>query len=117
MTARSNATAIVPLLLGLPFALLLTLLILNIKPAFGPLEAALSGMAGQVLVLILLLMEIAALIVAGLAVVQASRSGQGFLARPLHLAVAIAALAVLGTFAAAIVIDQYPCWIGVPNCD
>ncbi len=39
------------------------------------------------------------------------------MAKPLNLVLVVAALVVVLAFVAGMVIDQYPCWIGVPNCD
>ncbi|MEP6649814.1 MAG: hypothetical protein ABJA74_07850, partial [Lapillicoccus sp.] len=47
----------------------------------------------------------------------AGQAGRGRRARPYHLVLAAGlALAVL-VAVAGLVVDQYPCWQGVPNCD
>jgi hypothetical protein len=38
-------------------------------------------------------------------------------ATPLNLVVAVVALSFVVLFIVGIVVDQYPCWTGVPNCD
>ncbi len=35
----------------------------------------------------------------------------------LNLLLAVAILFFIIMFAGGIIVDQYPCWIGVPNCD
>jgi hypothetical protein len=44
-------------------------------------------------------------------------AGAGVLARPLNLLVALVTLSFILSVVGGIVVDQYPCWVGVPNCD
>lgn len=36
---------------------------------------------------------------------------------PINFFLALAALAIIVLFVGNVIADQYPCWIGVPNCD
>jgi hypothetical protein len=51
------------------------------------------------------------------AIVRDARQGHPVLARPGGLAVRVAALTVLACLWGVIVMDQMPCFLGVPNCD
>jgi len=42
---------------------------------------------------------------------------RGLFGYPINLVLAITILIFIVTFVGGIVVDQYPCWIGVPNCD
>jgi uncharacterized membrane protein YphA (DoxX/SURF4 family) len=50
-------------------------------------------------------------------VLRAHRAGRGWTARPYHLALAVGLLLVVLAGIGGLVVDQYPCWHGVPNCD
>lgn len=49
--------------------------------------------------------------------VQTVRGGNSVLAHPINLVVRIAFAAFLAIVWGLIVIDQFPCFLGVPNCD
>jgi hypothetical protein len=72
---------------------------------------------GIFLALGLVLFPIAAGIVAGRPIASTLREGGSLFAHPLNL---IIAAFILSTFAigfTSLLIDQWPCFIGVPNCD
>jgi hypothetical protein len=50
-------------------------------------------------------------------IVRDAREGHAILARPGSLALRLAALTALACLWGAIVMDQMPCFLGVPNCD
>lgn len=116
--------AIVGVLLALPFAVLFgSLLIGGDPPDFGPLEPLLVGPAegpnvvGSAIVLGTWLLTLVAFVVNADPIVRDARAGRGISTRPANLLVAVAAFVLVALFAGGIVVDQYPCWIGVPNCD
>ena len=121
--ANPRSAGIISLALAMPFLLMISLIWLGIEPDFGPLEAQLSSRTGQpsrlgsLFALALFALLIAAFIVSIIPVVRTRRAGGGFFAHPLNLALAVVTLATIVTVLGAFVIDQYPCWIGVPNCD
>ena len=41
----------------------------------------------------------------------------GITANPINLLLSIIILFIIFVFVGAIMVDQYPCWVGVPNCD
>ncbi len=45
------------------------------------------------------------------------RAGGTITAHPVNLRLAIATLASIVMIIGGIIVDQYPCWMGVPNCD
>ena len=72
---------------------------------------------GQIISLGLILFPVAAGIIAGRPIVRTLRVGGSLFALPLHLII-VGVIAFL--FAAGLVgliVDQWPCFIGVPNCD
>lgn len=52
-----------------------------------------------------------------LPLVQTMRAGENLLARPLPLLLRAAFLLLVAAFWAALMLDQMPCFLGVPNCD
>ncbi len=118
--ANPKVTAIVSI------ALFLIPVILFFLTSLGwePLDRVFNGpnpeepyIPGQIIVLGLISIPIASGIVAGKPIVSALRAGRSLFTYPLHLLI-VALIAVL--FAAGVVnllIDQWPCFMGVPNCD
>lgn len=50
-------------------------------------------------------------------IVRNIRAGESLLAHPAKMIFAVAALSCIAFFVGGIIVDQYPCWLGVPNCD
>jgi hypothetical protein len=48
---------------------------------------------------------------------RSARAGATLTSKPANLVVVAASLAFVLLFVVGIFVDQYPCWIGVPNCD
>ena len=120
----ARAASIAGILLALPFATLFTMLaVLRIEPPLGPLEPLVTvpvdqpNVVGTAIVLGAWLLAVIAFIVSVTPVVRSARAGNGIAADPINLAVAAAILVVVLSFIGGIIVDQYPCWIGVPNCD
>jgi hypothetical protein len=119
-----KSTAILGLALILPGALLLICLILGIEPPLGALEPYLNAPDNQpdvlgtaiALSLILILPAMAAGI--NLASIRRSnRESSGQAVSFINWIPVAAGLLLILVFAGAIIVDQYPCWTGVPNCD
>lgn len=120
----SKAAAIVGALLALPFATLFTLLaVLRVEPPLGPLEPLVTAppdqpnVVGSAIVLAAWLLCLAAVVVSGWPMMRSARAGAALTSTPANLIVAAASLAFVLLFVVGIIVDQYPCWIGVPNCD
>ena len=119
----SRSAAIAGVLLALPFATIFSLLLIGgDPPPLGPLEPYVNpddrpNVVGTAIVLGAWLLALAAFIVNVVPVAREARAGRGITTSPANLLVAAAALALVAFFIGAIIVDQYPCWIGVPNCD
>ena len=123
MAGRREAWPRVPVLLALPLVVLALVAWLEWQPFTGLLRAATSDPEGSPTVLGKVLMfgslaaYLGAIVLSAAEVLRAWRAGRGWLARPTHVALAVAlVLAVVGAVGG-IVVDQAPCWQGVPNCD
>lgn len=121
---NSTRAAIAGVVLSLPAAALFSLMVLNIEPPLGPLEPWLGRgepdkphILGSLIVLVLTLLLPVALFINLRPVLLNRRAGHGVAASAVNLCVAVAVFAFLAWIIGAIVVDQYPCWIGVPNCD
>jgi hypothetical protein len=115
-----KTSAILCFLLALPFAALFPLIFFGIEPSLGlldPLLKAIPSRAGSLIVFALLLLMLAGFVISLLPAVQGVREGRGPLTHMVHLALASLILLFLFGFAGGVIVDQYPCWAGVPNCD
>lgn len=119
-----KSAAIVSFILCLPVTILFTMLVLHIEPDFGPLNPILTSpdpdqpdVGGSLLALGLLLLLPVAFIINLRIIAQAKRAGRSITTYPTNLVLAIASLSLITLIVGSIVADQYPCWIGVPNCD
>src|SRR5262245_3701290 len=116
---------ILGVLLVIPGFGLFLLLNLNIEPPMGPLEPNLARnphgerqLLGSLIAFnaIVVLPVIALILNCGL-LMRAFRKGVVLSSHPLNIFVTLTAASIVLAFVGAILIDQYPCWIGVPNCD
>ena len=53
----------------------------------------------------------------GMTIVRSVRAGNNVLAKPVFLLIRVVILIFIAWFWAALLIDQMPCFLGVPNCD
>jgi uncharacterized membrane protein YidH (DUF202 family) len=113
----------VPVLLALPLVVLALVGWLEVQPFTGLLRAATSDADGSPTLLGMVLMfgSLAAFLAATLLslaeVIRAWRAGRGWRARPYHLGLAVVLVLAVCGVVGGIVVDQAPCWQGVPNCD
>ena len=110
---KEKTVAITGILLSLPFVILFGMLLFGVQiPAM--LERVPDSRSGSYIALGLLL-----LMVCGGALNYAfyRKSVKTGIKAKLNLWVVMGVLFVIVIFAGAIIEDQYPCWIGVPNCD
>jgi hypothetical protein len=118
------SAAVIGFILALPFLTLLTFMLLGIEPTLGPLDPLLKNadpdqpnvLSAVIVIGALLLCVLAGLIVRG-PMVQTIRSGGSLLAHPANLLLAVVIVAFIARLVIGLIVDQYPCWIGVPNCD
>jgi hypothetical protein len=123
MTARARSAAIAGAILALPFALLYSMLALHMEPPLHLLESLVTvgpdqpNVVGSAIVLGAWLLSVVAFVVTLSPIVRDARAGRGLTTQPVNLALAGVILFFVGGFVVSLVVDQYPCWIGVPNCD
>jgi hypothetical protein len=72
---------------------------------------------GQIINLLLISLPIAAGIIAGRPIVNTLRAGGSLFAHPLHLIIVVFISSTFAIGFASFIMDQWPCFIGVPNCD
>ena len=89
-----------------------------------PLDPLLNGpnpeqpyVPGQIIALSLFAIPVAAGIIAGGPMVRTLRAGGSLFAHPIHLIIVVFILFTMVIGLAGLIIDQWPCFIGVPNCD
>ena len=112
-----------PAVLALPLLVLVLIAWLEWQPFAGLLRAVTSNADGglSALGLVLVLGSISAFLAAmalsAAEVLRARRAGRGWTARRYHLALAVGLSLIVLLGVGGLVVDQYPCWQGVPNCD
>ncbi|MFO7168772.1 MAG: hypothetical protein DIU80_012195 [Chloroflexota bacterium] len=119
-----TSAAVVGAIFCLPLALLFAMLLLKIEPNLGPLQPLLTSpdpdqpdVIGSLVALGALLLVVAALGINLVAIGRTLRAGGSLTAHPASLALVVVALVAIVAVAGGIAADQYPCWIGAPNCD
>jgi hypothetical protein len=65
----------------------------------------------------LIIFPVAAGMIAGGPIISTLRAGGRLFAHPLHLIIVVFLLSTFAIGLATLLIDQWPCFIGVPNCD
>lgn len=110
------------LLLAMPFAILFLVEMNNIEPLssfFKNLTTNANGQGlnvfGKVFILGSLFLLLAGFVVSFVPVARNFRSGTA--THPFNLLIMTMLFFFIAALATGFVIDQYPCWIGVPNCD
>jgi len=99
---------------------LFLLLVLGIELSLGPLDPLLTAEGsrlGSLIVLGALILLLLGFFVSLLPLVRGVRAGYSITANPINLLIAVMILLFILAFVGGVVIDQFPCWIGVPNCD
>ncbi len=124
LLANPTSAAMISFILALPFVTIFSLLLLGIEPPLGPLEPVLKNsdpdqpnILGSLVVLSAFLLAIVAGIIARTPIVRTIRAGGSLLAHPINLTLAVVILSFVTLLVVGLSIDQFPCWIGVPNCD
>jgi hypothetical protein len=72
---------------------------------------------GQLISLGLILFPVAAGIIARGPIVSTVRAGGSLFAHPLHLLVVVVISFLFAAGVVGLIVDQWPCFLGVPNCD
>ncbi len=120
-----KVNAFIGLALAVPLALILFVEISGIEPLRGffvrmTTEAGSEpqlSLFGRVLLLSTLFLLPVGLIISFVPLYRDARSGRGLLGSPVNLLVSALLFVFTATLVVHFVVDQYPCWMGVPNCD
>lgn len=123
--SRHKSAALIGFLLAMPLAILLLIEISGIEPLHSFLVTLTTEAGnnprlspfGKILTLGVLLLLPLGFIISFAPVARNARKGYGFTANPVNLLIAGALFIFIATLVTGFIIDQYPCWIGVPNCD
>jgi hypothetical protein len=111
--APIGLSAIISLLLVLPFAILeFVFNILNKPSALNP-----KNLAGLTFLFGLMWLLPTVFIAILMPILQNVRAGSNILANPIGLLLKVVFLALIAMMWGGILIDQLPCFLGVPNCD
>lgn len=113
LLTNPKSAALMSIALILSFGILPVLRQLLIGPNPGQLYLLLDAIIG----LGAIAFPIAAGIIAGCPIVRTLRAGGSLFAHPLHLTIVILISSLLALGLVFLIIDQWPCFIGVPNCD
>ena len=73
--------------------------------------------SSQFIAIVLLSLPVVAGIIAGRPIVNTLRAGGSLFAHPINLIIVVFMSATFAIGFASFIIDQWPCFIGVPNCD
>lgn len=76
-----------------------------------------ARVASQLIALSLISIPIAAGIIAGRPIVRTLRAGGSLFAHPIHLIIVVILLFLFAAGVVGLIVDQWPCFMGVPNCD
>ena len=90
---------------------------LSVDRLFNGPNPEVAYLPGQILSISLILFPIAAGIIAGRPIVNTLRAGGSMFAHPINLIIVVLISSTLAYGFASFLIDQWPCFIGVPNCD
>lgn len=117
MTVNPITAAMAGILLCLPFTILFSMAMLNVNPFQGVQPQGQGPGSIEWIILGLLFLFPIALVISLLPVVQNWRAGNAITGFLFNLVVGGIILVAIVWIAGGIIADQYPCWIGVPNCD
>jgi len=120
ISVNPKYTAITSFLLALPFITIFILYVFRIEPSLGPIDPYLNpeySHLGSFIVFGSLVLLLVGFTTSVIPIMGSIKTGNGIAANPINLLLSIIILFFILAFIGLIVVDQYPCWIGVPNCD
>jgi hypothetical protein len=101
--------------------LILSIVILSFlaSPGSNPEGSSVFGIqvASQLIILILLSLAIAAGITARRPIVNTLRTGGSLFAHPIHLLIVVTISILFAIGVISLIVDQWPCFMGIANCD
>jgi len=90
---------------------------LSLDRLFNGPNPEVAYLPGMFIFLGLILFPIAAGIVASRPIASAMRAGGSLFAHPIHLIIVVVISFLFAAGVVSLIVDQWPCFIGVPNCD
>ena len=90
---------------------------LSLDRLFNGPNPEVAYLPGMFMSLGLILFPIAAGIIAGGPIVRTLRAGGSLFAHPIHLLIVVVISFLFAAGVVGMIVDQWPCFIGVPNCD
>jgi hypothetical protein len=90
---------------------------LSLDHLFNSPNPEVAYLPGQIISLGLILFPVVAGIIAGRPIVYTLRAGGSLFAHPLHLIVIVVISFLFAAGLVNLIVDQWPCFLGVPNCD
>lgn len=90
---------------------------LSLDRLFNGPNPEVAYLPGQILSLSLILFPIGAGIIAGRPIVHTLRASGSLFAHPLNLLIVVGIAGLFTLSVIGLVVDQWPCFMGVPNCD
>jgi len=121
---NQKSAAIIGLILAMPLAILLLIEMNNIEPLssfFRKLTTEADGYSlnafGRILIIGALLLLPAAFVINFIPISRNLRAGKGITVSPVNVLLVVALFIFIVWLVGSFIVDQYPCWIGVPNCD
>lgn len=90
---------------------------LSLDRLFNGPNPEVAYLPGQILALGLIVFPVTAGVIAGRPIVHTLRTQGSLFAHPLHLLLVVGIACLFGLGVIGLIVDQWPCFIGVPNCD
>jgi hypothetical protein len=90
---------------------------LSLDRLFNGPNPEVAYLPGQIMSLALILFPIAAGVIAGRPIVSSLRAGGSLFAHPINLIIAVVISVLFAAGVVSLIVDQWPCFMGVPNCD
>jgi hypothetical protein len=90
---------------------------LDLDRLFNGPNPEVTYLPGQILALGFFAIPVAAGIIAGGPIVRTLQAGGSLFAHPIHLLIITLILSTLAIGLGGLIVDQWPCFMGVPNCD
>src|SRR5688572_3497024 len=119
-----KSAAILGLILAMPLAILVLIEVYSIEPLSGFFRALTTeadghqlNSFGAALTIGALLLLPAAFLINFIPIARNLRAGNQLTANPVNLLFAAVLFIFIATLVVTLIIDQYPCWMGVANCD
>jgi len=118
--ANPTSAAVISFILALPFVTVLSLASLDLEFVAYLLtnpDPDQPDVLGSLIVLGAFLLAVLGCIIARAPILRTMQAGGSLLAHPINLILAVVILSLVTMAVGGIIVDQLPCFLGVPNCD